>query len=204
MRNAVVGALVLSALWMPATAAAQYDRGLILSSPEAAASAPLEAYEHLTITVDLSERMMYVRNGDDLVRQYPVAVGASEYPTPPGTYRVRRMIWNPSWTPPPSGWAKDDVYQAPGAPGNPMGRVKIFFQEPDYYIHGTGLTGSLGNARSHGCIRMRNTDAVELARLIMLRADPDKPSAWFRETVADPTTSREVALTTTTQLRVVP
>ena len=204
MRNVARGALVLAALGIPAAASAQYERGLILSSPEAAASAELEVYRDLSITVDVSERMMYVRNGDDLVRQYPVSVGTSDYPTPTGTFRVRKMIWNPSWTPPASAWARDDEYQPPGSPGNPMGRVKIFFQEPDYYIHGTGLAGSLGNARSHGCIRMRNTDAVELARLIMLRADPEKPTSWFRETIENRTTSREVVMSTPTPLRVRP
>jgi lipoprotein-anchoring transpeptidase ErfK/SrfK len=114
------------------------------------------------------------------------------------------MIWNPSWRPPPSAWARDDVPQAPGAPGNPMGRVKIFFQEPDYYIHGTGLTGSLGNARSHGCVRMRNIDAVELARMVMVNAGIERDAEWYQKTIAEKTVSREVNLTRPIAIRVRP
>ena len=110
-------------------------------------------------------------------------------------YRLEdRKIWNPSWRPPPSEWARDKKYEEPGSPGNPMGRVKIFFQEPDYYIHGTGLAGSLGRARSHGCIRMRNIDAVELARLVMVNGGDAREPEWYQEALDEATVSREVTL----------
>ena len=75
-----------------------------------------------------------------------------------------------------------------------MGRVKMFIRAPDYYIHGTGLTSSLGNARSHGCIRMRNIDAVDLARLVMVHAGEDKGEEWYLEAIDQADRTREVNL----------
>ena len=192
----------------PALAAAQMtaprDTGLIVGSLEAAIRQPAPRMEEFSITVDLSDRQLYVMSGEDVVRSWPVSIGTSDYPTPRGTFRIRRMIWNPSWRPPPSAWARDDKPQPPGSPANPMGRVKIFFQEPDYYIHGTGLAGSLGNARSHGCVRMRNIDAVELARLIMVNAGAGRDPEWYQETIDKATVSREVSLQRPIPIRVRP
>ena len=61
-----------------------------------------------------------------------------------------------------------------------MGRVKIFFAEPDYYIHGTEAEESLGTAASHGCLRMSNDDVIELARLVMEHGGEARSPNWFR------------------------
>jgi lipoprotein-anchoring transpeptidase ErfK/SrfK len=185
-----------------APAPAARETGLIVGSVEAAIRQPARRMEDFGLVVDISERRLYVMSGDDVVRTFPVAVGEEGYDTPSGNFTIRRMIWNPSWTPPASAWARDKEYEAPGSPGNPMGRVKIFFREPDYYIHGTGLASSLGNARSHGCIRMRNIDAVELARLVMINAGETADQAWYEQTIANPTTSREVNLDAPVTIRV--
>jgi murein L,D-transpeptidase YcbB/YkuD len=47
-----------------------------------------------------------------------------------------------------------------------MGRVKMYFA-PEYYIHGTPEESTLGQPVSHGCIRMYESDAIALARLIL-------------------------------------
>jgi lipoprotein-anchoring transpeptidase ErfK/SrfK len=178
------------------------DTGLILGSVEAAIRTPVRRMENLAVTVDLSDRRLYVTSGTTVVREYMVSVGEEGYNTPDGQFTIQRMIWNPSWTPPPSAWARDKKPEAPGSPGNPMGRVKMFFREPDYYIHGTGLTSSLGNARSHGCIRMRNIDAVELARILMINGGADRPLEWYEETLANATSSRNVTLPRPVTVRV--
>lgn len=188
-------ALVAPAL-APEGARAQMarDTGLIVSSVEAAIERPASRMENFTLIADVSDRTLYVMSGDRVVRSYPVSVGEPGYDTPTGQFTIRRMIWNPDWRPPPSRWARDKKYEAPGSPGNPMGRVKMFFREPDFYIHGTGLTSSLGNARSHGCIRMRNIDAVELARLVMVNGGEPKNPQWFQETIAQADRMRPVTL----------
>jgi L,D-transpeptidase ErfK/SrfK len=47
-----------------------------------------------------------------------------------------------------------------------MQAVKIYFRAPYYFIHGTNNPESIGEAASHGCIRMVPDDARELARRI--------------------------------------
>ena len=182
--------------------AAPRDTGLILSTPEAAIEAPVERYKAMSILVDLSDRTLFVLDDGEVVRRFPVSVGAEGYDTPAGAYRITHMIWNPSWTPPNSAWARDYKYEPPGSPANPMGRVKMFFRAPDLYIHGTALPSSLGRARSHGCVRMRNTDAVELARMVMVNGGEPKTPEWFQETIAKADTSREVRLPRPMRVRI--
>jgi lipoprotein-anchoring transpeptidase ErfK/SrfK len=118
------------------------------------------------LTVDLSDRSLFVIEDGDVVRQYPVAVGSRRYPTPTGTFRTGQIVWNPGWVPPDSEWARNEKPRQPGDPKNPLRGVKIYFRQPAYYIHGTNDPGSMGQAASHGCIRMIENDAIELARWI--------------------------------------
>jgi murein L,D-transpeptidase YcbB/YkuD len=133
----------------------------------------------LHLVADLSDRKLYLKLGDETAETFPVAVGSPKYPTPPGEYRIRHIVWNPAWVPPPKGWAKDKQPQAPGARANPMKVVKIFFREPDYYIHGTGDVESLGNAESHGCLRMDPDDAYRVARYLMEHGGQPRDENWF-------------------------
>src|SRR5215467_7847919 len=84
------------------------------------------------VNVDLSERKLYLKDGNEVVRAYEIGVGQPAYPTPEGTYTVRRIVWNPPWTPPDAGWAANKEPEPPGASANPMKVVKIYFNEPDY------------------------------------------------------------------------
>jgi lipoprotein-anchoring transpeptidase ErfK/SrfK len=119
------------------------------------------------LRVDLGDRRLYVEENGAVVRTYDVAIGKQKHPTPRGSFAVQRVIWNPRWVPPNSDWAKGKKPREPGDPSNPMGRVKAFFREPTYYIHGTDDESSIGKAASHGCIRMRNDDIVELSRYLV-------------------------------------
>jgi lipoprotein-anchoring transpeptidase ErfK/SrfK len=119
------------------------------------------------LRVDLSERKLYIEENGSVVRTFSVAVGKSQHPTPRGTFAVRRVIWNPRWVPPNSEWARGKQPREPGDPRNPMGRVKAFFREPTYYLHGTDDESSIGRAASHGCVRMRNDDIIELSRWLV-------------------------------------
>jgi murein L,D-transpeptidase YcbB/YkuD len=147
------------------------------------------------LDVDLSDRQLSVIQGGSVVATYPVAIGQPSYPTPKGSFTIRRIVWNPRWVPPDSKWARKKTPKAPGDPANPMGKVKIFFSEPDYYIHGTRETDSLGQAESHGCIRMRNADAVELAQQVMAAGGKPVESGWVRRLINRVRSTREVRLT---------
>ncbi|MCF8010125.1 MAG: L,D-transpeptidase family protein [Clostridiales bacterium] len=96
---------------------------------------------HLKINTTL--RKLYHYSGTQLVNTYPVAVGKPSTPTPNGNYKIINKIVNPG-----------------GALGTRWMRLSI----PDgvYGIHGTNTPSSIGNAVSHGCIRMFNHDVETL------------------------------------------
>ena len=146
------------------------------------------------LVVDLSDRMLYVMRGDDVIDSHKVAVGKPEFPTPKGEFQIRRLVWNPRWVPPDSKWAKDKKPTPPGDPKNPMGKVKIFFKQPDYYIHGTRAIDSLGEAESHGCIRMRNSEVIEIAKRVMEHGDAPRSPSWFQRVLGTVRNSYEVQL----------
>lgn len=124
------------------------------------------AQSGLRLEVSLSARELKVIEDGKVSETYGIAVGRPSHPTPTGSFRTGDIIWNPAWNPPPVDWAKDKEYQPPGSPMNPMQGVKIYFQAPYYFIHGTNDPGSIGEAASHGCIRMAPDDAEALAHTI--------------------------------------
>ena len=97
-------------------------------------------------------------------RSYQVSVGKRGFETPPGSYRISRITWNPWWHPPKSEWARGEKPTPPG-PDNPMGRVKINFANL-LYIHGTLYEHDLGAPASHGCIRIGKEDLFDLTMLL--------------------------------------
>src|SRR3954467_8733335 len=134
----------------------------------------------IRVEADLSERKLYIKSGDSVLESYDVAVGKGSKPTPQGNYTIRKIVWNPAWIPPDQPWAKNKTAQAPGAKANPMKLVKIFFKEPDYYIHGTGDVESLGDAASHGCLRMDPDEAAEVAKWVMIHGGKPREEGWFQ------------------------
>jgi lipoprotein-anchoring transpeptidase ErfK/SrfK len=134
----------------------------------------------LRLVANLTTKRLKMYEADSLVWQYEISDGKDGHATPTGRFLIRRMVWNPRWTPPPnSAWARKYTAKAPGEPGNPMKVVKIFFKEPDYYIHGTAETGRLGSAASHGCLRMDPEHIAEVARYIMNHGGQPRSDNWF-------------------------
>ena len=160
------------------------------------------AVASLRLQVDLSERRLYVLENGEVARSYPVAVGKPSYPTPRGSFNVRRIIWNPRWVQPDSKWAREKTPKGPGEPGNPMGRVKIFFSEPDYYIHGTREVDSLGEAESHGCIRMRNSDVISLAKKVMAAGGKPVKQSFVQRVINRVRSTHEVRLTSAVPIEI--
>jgi lipoprotein-anchoring transpeptidase ErfK/SrfK len=155
----------------------------------------------LRVRIDISERRLYVEENGEQVASYGVAVGTGNHPTPRGAFSTRRVIWNPRWVPPDAAWAKKEKPRGPGDPKNPMGRVKIFFREPDYYIHGTNAESSIGTAASHGCIRMRNEEVIELARMMVEKNGGAEPGL-IRRLINNIRQTREVRLSSPVPVRV--
>ncbi|HPQ81136.1 MAG TPA: L,D-transpeptidase, partial [bacterium] len=99
------------------------------------------------------------------------------YPTPAQESSIKRIEWNPWWYPPPSDWAKDDKPTPPGK-SNPLGLVKMPLSSAILF-HGTNKEKSIGRAVSHGCIRMYNADAVEVAWYLQSRFSEKKDPSFL-------------------------
>lgn len=155
----------------------------------------------LEIVVNIPAGELTVHEGDGFTRIYPVTVGKRGHQTPVGEFTLSKAIWNPWWHPPKSRWARGKKPQPPG-PDNAMGRAKLYFK-PLYFIHGTAETDVLGEPASHGCVRMANTDVLDLARLVHRHATPDLDPATLDALAADPKATREIALERPVTLRIV-
>ena len=82
-----------------------------------------------------------------------------------GTKQIVRKMLKPDWAPPPE--VKHDIPTIPdfirgGTPGNPLGVAALVMTGGDYAIHGTNRPGSVGGFVSYGCIRMYNSDIMNL------------------------------------------
>ena len=133
-----------------------------------------------SIIADLSDKQLTLQLGDSVVQTYYIAIGQDDYPTPTGDFTIRKLTWNPRWVPPPGAkWARNKTAKGPGNPANPMKVVKIFFKDPDYYIHGTDDAESIGSAASHGCLRMDPDDVIEVGKWVMENGGSPQEENWF-------------------------
>ncbi len=114
-----------------------------------------------------------VRAYDDagkLVVAYPATIGSSDTPSPSGTHTVARVALNPEYTYNPNINFKQgdnhDILKIPPGPNGPVGSVWIALSKPTYGIHGTPEPSKIGKTESHGCVRLTNWDAQELAKLV--------------------------------------
>jgi len=106
------------------------------------------------IVVSLPDRKLALLENDEIVGIYPVAVGAPVSPSPAGTFNVVTRVANPTYY-------KPGKVVGPGAT-NPVGTRWIGLSAKGYGIHGTDNPRSIGYAKSHGCIRLRNDDVERL------------------------------------------
>jgi hypothetical protein len=98
-----------------------------------------------------------------LAKTYQVAIGAVGFATPAGLYEIRNKAINPAWYVPNKPWAGDLAGKVipSGDPENPIKARWMGFWD-GAGIHGTADTGSIGSAASHGCIRMKVPDVIQL------------------------------------------
>ncbi len=106
----------------------------------------------------------------NMVADYPATVGSSDTPSPHGTHVVNAVALNPTYTYNPQRNFKqgnnDRVLIVPPGPNAPVGNVWIDLSEPTYGLHGTPTPSQLFVNQSHGCVRLTNWDAWELAHMV--------------------------------------
>ena len=124
-----------------------------------------------SVTVDKASGRLVARDAEgNTLTDYPVAVGSSETPSPSGTVEVTAIAFDPTYSYRPSEnfqqGDNDEPLTLPPGPNGPVGAVWIDLSEPTYGIHGTPEPAKLFTEQSHGCVRMSNWDANELADMI--------------------------------------
>lgn len=108
--------------------------------------------------------------GGAMVADYPATVGSAATPSPHGSHLVESVALDPTYTYNPKVNFKqgqnDKVLIIPPGPNAPVGNVWIDLSEPTYGIHGTPTPSKLFVNESHGCVRLTNWDARELAGMV--------------------------------------
>lgn len=118
------------------------------------------------IVVDLSSRRLRLYDGDDPLQTWSVAIGTPGFPTPQGRWEIVLKRYAPTWINPGSDWAKDMPDRIEPGPTNPLGLRALNLNASGIRIHGTSNINSIGSAASHGCVRMRNSDVVNLFDMV--------------------------------------
>jgi lipoprotein-anchoring transpeptidase ErfK/SrfK len=136
------------------------------------------------IDISISDQTLTLREGDEIVRSFPVSssrFGLGSEPgsnkTPLGEFRIGQKIGHDM----PSGTIFKS--RVPLRPEDPLPETEDWItsrilwlegEEEDnantrdrfIYIHGTKHEDLIGIPDSHGCIRMRNADVIELFQLV--------------------------------------
>ena len=115
------------------------------------------------VTIDRNSFTLRLFKRLKISKRYGVAVGQPAYPTPTGQYSIQNKQVNPAWTAPNSPWAGElaGTTTPGGSASNPL-RARWMGITGGVGIHGTSQEYSIGTRASHGCIRMRVADVIDL------------------------------------------
>ncbi len=121
-----------------------------LSSVAAALTAvtqDVDAENNIQVIINVKKHTVTVMDGNSVKHVFPVGIGKSSTPSPPGEWHVRKKS---------SGWG---------------GGFGVRFIELDipwgvYGVHGTNKPYSVGQNLSGGCFRMNNADVLRLYALV--------------------------------------
>lgn len=149
IRQTASGAAIIPSEWLNPAIPSLDDPSIFLPSQQV----------QRRLVLKLRERRVYLYQGNQQVASYPVAVGKAGWETPTGSFQVMQKIVNPSWQNPWTGQVM------PPGPNSALGVRWIGFWTNGKDVigfHGTPSINSIGQAASHGCVRMRNEDIVSL------------------------------------------
>jgi len=123
------------------------------------------------IVIDKTARTLSAFDADGkLVAFYPASIGSAEKPAPSGEFKVKGVAHNPTYHYDPrfgfKGVKAQHKFTIQPGPKNPVGLVWIDLTAPSYGIHGTPSPEKIGKTESHGCIRLTNWDALDLAGMV--------------------------------------
>lgn len=176
------------AMWSPAGAegavadedVAKIERNVRLLERRMAALKP----RGLHIIIDTAENRLFLKNGDEVLREAVVSCGSGVileepegkkrtwvFDTPRGEFAVKSKITNPYWVKPD--WAF--IEEGEAIPKNMEERIEagtlgdyaLGFGD-GYFIHGTLYTRLLGRNVTHGCVRVGDEDLKAVFRAVSI------------------------------------
>ena len=111
-------------------------------------------------------RLSLMRDGAPArVESFPIAIGRAGTETPTGRFQVEEKIEHPDYLKLDPADRSHVLKRVPPGPENPLGERWMAITHGDGWtvgIHGTPHPELLGQAVSHGCIRMRNADVIRV------------------------------------------
>ncbi len=134
---------------------------VITAAPGRAASIVVSGTNRTVVALDAAGKMLAF---------YPATVGSEHDPLPVGEWKVTIIQRNPLF------FYNSDLFwdaneqhakaKIPPGPNNPVGVVWIGLSKEHYGIHGSPEPHNIGHTQSHGCIRLTNWNASELAHMV--------------------------------------
>ena len=121
------------------------------------------------IEVDKAAAALRAYNGEGrIVATYPATVGSATFPSPSGAMEVRAVAYDPKYyfSPEDRSWGPDRQLTIAAGPNNPVGSTWMDLTADGYGIHGSPDPALIGKTASHGCVRLTNWDAAELATAV--------------------------------------
>ena len=112
-----------------------------------------------SIYVDKFQNIMVLKKNGEPFKTYSIATGKNNS-TPVGVFKIVDKMIKPQWTRP------DGKIIQPDNPEYELGERWMPISEPGFGIHGTNNESSIGKQATLGCVRMHNTDVVELYNII--------------------------------------
>jgi lipoprotein-anchoring transpeptidase ErfK/SrfK len=110
------------------------------------------------VLVSIPDRKLVVLEDGNVLAQFPISVGAVASPSPTGEFQTVSRVSNPTYYRP--------GIVIPTGKDNPLGTRWLGLSQKGYGIHGTNAPRSIGQAASHGCIRLRNRDMERLFTML--------------------------------------
>ncbi|GAB3752817.1 L,D-transpeptidase family protein [Lysobacter olei] len=124
-----------------------------------------------SVVVDRSESTVALLDAAGKVyAQFPASTGSDHDPLPVGQWKINGVAPDPVFHYNPKlFWDADPSHakaKVPAGPNNPVGVVWIDLSKEHYGIHGTPEPSRIGKTQSHGCIRLTNWSAREVAAAV--------------------------------------
>jgi lipoprotein-anchoring transpeptidase ErfK/SrfK len=110
------------------------------------------------ILISIPDRQLALVDDGQIVKVYPIAIGAEATPSPTGDYTIISRVADPVY--------QHEGKTVPPGKNNPVGSRWMGLSLKGYGIHGTNVQNSIGKAASHGCFRMKKADVEELFTLV--------------------------------------